>query len=107
MAYVVSAYYGLDTSDYSFGYLASWSDDKETLADLEAQLDIVQQEAKSLIVRMDQQLEQLRLTQEKQTKYQFEQKLQKFKDRSKQAVEDHKQEMKREAQSKKEKGLSK
>lgn len=107
VAYVVSAYYGLDTSDYSFGYLASWSDDKETLADLEAQLDIVQQEAKSLMVRMDQQLEQLRLTQEKQTKYQFEQKLQKFKDQSKQAVEDHKQEMKQEAQSKKEKGLSK
>lgn len=107
VAYVVSAYYGLDTSDYSFGYLASWSDDKETLADLEAQLDIVQQEAKSLLVRMDQQLEQLRLAQEKQTKYQFEQKLQKFKDQSKQAVEEHKQELKQEAQSKKEKGLSK
>lgn len=84
VAYVVSSYYGLDTSDYSFGYLASWSDDKETLADLEAQLDIVQQEAKSLMVRMDQQLEQLRLAQEKQTKYQFEQKLQKIQ-RSKQA----------------------
>ncbi|MGT2935617.1 PBECR4 domain-containing protein [Streptococcus castoreus] len=107
VAYVVSAYYGLDTSGYSFGYLASWSDDKETLADLEAQLDIVQQEAKSLLVRMDQQLEQLRLAQEKQTKYQFEQKLQKFKDQSKQAVEEHKQELKQEAQSKKEKGLSK
>lgn len=107
VAYVVSAYYGLDTSSYSFGYLASWSDDKETLADLEAQLDIVQQEAKSLLVRMDQQLEQLRLAQEKQTKYQFEQKLQKFKDQSKQAVEEHKQELKQEAQSKKEKGFSK
>ncbi|KHD44157.1 hypothetical protein NC01_08580 [Streptococcus uberis] len=107
VAYVVSAYYGLDTSGYSFGYLASWSDDKETLADLEAQLDIVQQEAKSLMARMDQQLEQLRLAQEKQTKYQFEQKLQKFKDQSKQAVEEHKQELKQEAQSKKEKGFSK
>ncbi|WP_303972064.1 PBECR4 domain-containing protein [Streptococcus merionis] len=107
VAYVVSSYYGLDTSDYSFGYLASWSDDKETLADLEAQLDIVQQEAKSLMVRMDQQLEQLRLTQEKQTKYQFEQKLQKYKDQTKQAVEEYKQELKQEAQSKKEKGLSK
>lgn len=107
VAYVVSAYYGLDTSGYSFGYLASWSDDKETLADLEAQLDIVQQEAKSLMVRMDQHLEQLRLAQEKQNKHQFEQKLQKFKDQNKQAVEEHKQELKQEAQSKKEKGLSK
>lgn len=107
IAYVVSSYYGIDTSEYSFNYLSGWSADKETLADLEAQLDIVQQEAKSLMVRMDQALEQLRLSQEKQTKRSFEQKLEKFKDQSKQAVEDHKQELKADAQSKKEKGFSK
>ena len=107
VAYVVSSYYGIDTSEYSFNYLSGWSTDKETLADLEAQLDIVQQEAKSLMVRMDQALEQLRLSQEKQTKRSFEQKLEKFKDQSKQAAEDHKQELKADAQSKKEKGFSK
>ena len=107
VAYVVSSYYGIDTSEYSFNYLSGWSADKETLADLEAQLDIVQQEAKSLMVRMDQALEQLRLSQEKQTKRSFEQKLEKFKDQSNQAVEDHKQELKADAQSKKEKGFSK
>ena len=107
IAYVVSSYYGIDTSEYSFNYLSGWSADKETLADLEAQLDIVQQEAKSLMVRMDQALEQLRLSQEKQTKRSFEQKLENFKDQSKQAVEDHKQELKADAQSKKEKGFSK
>ena len=107
VAYVVSSYYGIDTSDYSFAYLSGWSADKETLADLEAQLDIVQQEAKSLMVRMDQALEQLRLSQEKQTKRSFEQKLEKFKDQGKQAVEEHKQELKADAQSKKEKGFSK
>ena len=107
VAYVVSSYYGIDTSEYSFNYLSGWSADKETLADLEAQLDIVQQEAKSLMVRMDQALEQLRLSQEKQTKRSFEQKLEKFKDQGKQAVEDHKQELKADAQSKKEKGFSK
>ena len=107
VAYVVSSYYGIDTSEYSFNYLSRWSADKETLADLEAQLDIVQQEAKSLMVRMDQALEQLRLSQEKQTKRSFEQKLEKFKDQSKQAAEDHKQELKADAQSKKEKGFSK
>ena len=107
VAYVVSSYYGIDTSEYSFNYLSGWSADKETLSDLEAQLDIVQQEAKSLMVRMDQALEQLRLSQEKQTKRSFEQKLEKFKDQSKQAVEDHKQELKADAQSKKEKGFSK
>lgn len=100
VAYVVSSYYGIDTSEYSFNYLSGWSADKETLADLEAQLDIVQQEAKSLMVRMDQALEQLRLSQEKQTKRSFEQKLEKFKDQSK-------QELKADAQSKKEKGFSK
>ena len=107
VAYVVSSYYGIDTSEYSFNYLSGWSADKETLADLEAQLDIVQQEAKSLMVRMDQALEQLRLSQEKQTKRSFEQKLEKFKDQNKQAVEEHKQELKADAQSKKEKGFSK
>ena len=107
VAYVVSSYYGIDTSEYSFNYLSGWSADKETLADLEAQLDIVQQEAKSLMVRMDQELEQLRLSQEKQTKRSFEQKLEKFKDQSKQAVEEHKKELKADAQSKKEKGFSK
>ncbi|KIC79037.1 MULTISPECIES: PBECR4 domain-containing protein [Streptococcus] len=107
VAYVVASYYGIDTSDYSFDYLAGWSKDKETLADLEAQLDIVQQEAKSLMVRMDQELEQLRLIQQRQSKQHFEQKLQKFKDQSKRAAEEHKQEMKQEAQSKKEEGLSK
>ena len=107
VAYVVSSYYGIDTSEYSFNYLSGCSTDKETLADLEAQLDIVQQEAKSLMVRMDQALEQLRLSQEKQTKRSFEQKLEKFKDQSKQAAEDHKQELKADAQSKKEKGFSK
>ncbi|MCY7072998.1 PBECR4 domain-containing protein [Streptococcus oralis] len=107
VAYVVSSYYGIDTSEYSFNYLSGWSADKETLADLEAQLDIVQQEAKSLMVRMDQALEQLRLSQEKQTKCSFEQKLEKFKEQGKQAVEEHKQELKADAQSKKEKGFSK
>lgn len=107
VAYVVASYYGIDTSDYSFDYLAGWSKDKETLTDLEAQLDIVQQEAKSLMVRMDQELEQLRLIQQRQSKQHFEQKLQKFKDQSKRAAEEHKQEVKQEAQSKKEEGLSK
>ena len=107
VAYVVSSYYGIDTSEYSFNYLSGWSADKETLADLEAQLDIVQQEAKSLMVRMDQTLEQLRLSQEKQTQRSFEQKLEKFKGQTQQAVEDHKQELKRDAQAKKEKGFSK
>ena len=29
VAYVVSSWLGLDTSDYSFGYIASWSDGRD------------------------------------------------------------------------------
>ncbi|ESR10524.1 LtrC-like protein [Streptococcus iniae] len=57
VAYVVANHYGIDTGEYSFGYLASWSEDKEGLADLEAQLSIVQKEANDLIKRLDTTLE--------------------------------------------------
>lgn len=53
VAYVVANHYGLDTSSYSFGYLAGWSKEPDSLSDLEAQLSIVQQEAKDLIQRLD------------------------------------------------------
>ncbi|QGH04090.1 PBECR4 domain-containing protein [Streptococcus dysgalactiae] len=57
VAYVVASHYGFDTGEYTFGYLASWSQDKEGLADLEAQLSIVQKEANDLIKRLDTTLE--------------------------------------------------
>ena len=53
VAYVVANHYGLDTSSYSFGYLANWSKEPDSLADLEAQLYIVQKEAADLIQRLD------------------------------------------------------
>ncbi|WP_449455217.1 PBECR4 domain-containing protein [Streptococcus suis] len=64
VAYVVANHYGLDTSEYSFGYLATWVRDKEALSDLEAQLEIVQKEAQHLINSLDRELEkQLEQTQ--------------------------------------------
>lgn len=57
VAYVVANHYGLDTSEYSFAYLAGWSRDPKALSDLEEQLSIVQNEAKSLISRLDTVLE--------------------------------------------------
>ncbi|WP_449456394.1 PBECR4 domain-containing protein [Streptococcus suis] len=107
VAYVVASYYGLDTSNYSFGYLASWSQDKDTLRDLEAQLDIVQQEAKSLIERMDKEMEVLRLSQTKQTQHQFENKLQRFKEQSNKQLKELQEKRQAEVHSKKEKGISK
>ncbi|MDW8705303.1 PBECR4 domain-containing protein [Streptococcus suis] len=107
VAYVVASYYGLDTSNYSFGYLASWSQDKDTLRDLEAQLDIVQQEAKSLIERMDKEMKVLRLSQVKQTQHQFENKLNHFKEQSDKQLKELQEKRQAEATSKKEKGISK
>ncbi|ESR08792.1 hypothetical protein IUSA1_10410 [Streptococcus iniae IUSA1] len=56
IAYVVSSHLGFDTSQESFPYLASWSKEKDGLANLTAQLEIVQEEAKSLMDRIDNQL---------------------------------------------------
>ena len=58
IAYVVSSHLGFDTSQESFPYLASWSKEKDGLANLTAQLEIVQEEAKNLMERIDQQLSQ-------------------------------------------------
>lgn len=52
IAFIVSNYYGIDTSDYSFGYLAGWSSDKE-LGELKESLDTIQKTAASLIDKID------------------------------------------------------
>lgn len=57
VAFVMASHYGIDTSSYSFGYLANWSRDKEALSDFEAQLNIVQKSAQELIQRLDNILE--------------------------------------------------
>ncbi|MBR2538480.1 MAG: toprim domain-containing protein [Streptococcus sp.] len=56
IAYVVSSHLGFDTSQESFPYLASWSKEKDGLANLTAQLEIVQEEASSLMKRIDRNL---------------------------------------------------
>ncbi|WP_161980486.1 PBECR4 domain-containing protein [Streptococcus sp. S784/96/1] len=53
IAYVVASHYGIDTSSYSFAYLANWARHPEGLKDFEDQLKVVQAEAKSLINRID------------------------------------------------------
>lgn len=58
-AFVVCAHYGLDTSDYSFPYIAGWSGDKE-LRQLHASLDRIQKQANDLIDRIDSRLQELR-----------------------------------------------
>lgn len=56
VAYVVSNHLGFDTSNDSFAYLASWSQELDGLENLKAQLEIVQEEASSLMKRIDKHL---------------------------------------------------
>mgnify|MGYP002513750868 CR=1 FL=1 len=60
IAYVVSNHFGIDTGAYSFGYLASWSDDKKGLSDFESQLSIIQSEAKKIIDTVDAKLKKIK-----------------------------------------------
>lgn len=59
IAYVVSTYYGLDTSDYSFGYIAGWSKDKE-LPELKASLNVIRKTAAEIIDTIAKSLERMR-----------------------------------------------
>lgn len=55
IAYVVCQHYGLDTSEYSFGYLAGWSSNKE-LPELKSSLQSIQQTSHELIEDIDRNL---------------------------------------------------
>ena len=52
VAYTVCQYYGLDTSDYSFGYIAEWHSGRE-LAELKSSLETVRSTAATLIETID------------------------------------------------------
>jgi hypothetical protein len=54
IAYIVANHFGIDTSDYSFEYIASWSSNKE-LTELSASLDIIQKEANAMIKGIEEQ----------------------------------------------------
>ncbi len=52
VAYTVCQHFGLDTSDYSFGYVAGWSSGKE-MTELKASLETIQNTAKELITEIE------------------------------------------------------
>ena len=58
VAYVVCQHYGINTSDYSFSYVAGWSEGKET-SELKASLDKIRQTASEFIYQIDQKMEVL------------------------------------------------
>ena len=52
VAYTVCQHYGLDTSDYSFGYVAGWSSGRE-LAELKSSLETIRSTAAEIINTID------------------------------------------------------
>lgn len=70
VAYAVCQHYGLDTSDYSFGYVAGWSSGQE-LSELKASLETIRKAANELITDIDDHLAQLQ--QEREAKQEAEQ----------------------------------
>lgn len=58
VAYVVCQHYGINTSDYSFSYVAGWSEGKET-PELKTSLDKIRQTASEFIYQIDQRMEVL------------------------------------------------
>ena len=58
VAYAVCQHYGLDPSDYSFGYVAGWSSGKD-LKELKASLETIRATAHELITTIDGHLAQL------------------------------------------------
>lgn len=59
IAFILCDHLGIDTSEYTFDYLAGWSSDRE-LKELQNSLSVIQQTACQLIDQMDKELEQLR-----------------------------------------------
>ena len=103
VSFVVSNHYGLDTSNYTFAYLASWTEDKEGLKDLEEQVNIVQKEAESLITRIDKAI--VKSKTKALSNNSFEEKISRFKSEKMVKSEHKKEKLKKEQLSDKEAGL--
>ena len=65
VAYTVCQHYGLDTSDYSFGYVAGWSSGKE-LSELRGSLETIRNTAAEMINAIDGHFAELQKAQEKE-----------------------------------------
>lgn len=65
VAYTVCQRYGIETSDYSFGYIAGWSSDKET-KELKGSLETIRRTASEMIGSIDEKLKVLTAEQEKE-----------------------------------------
>ncbi len=58
IAYTVCQHFGIDTSEYSFGYIAGWSSGKD-MKELKSSLDAIRRTASELITGIEEQLKEL------------------------------------------------
>ena len=58
VAYIVCNHFGVDTSDYSFGYLSSWTEAGSKLEEFEQSLATICNTAKSLITQIEKEINQ-------------------------------------------------
>lgn len=63
VAYTICQHYGLDTSDYSFGYVAGWSTGRE-LAELKSSLETIRSTAAEIINSIDGHIAQIQKEQD-------------------------------------------
>lgn len=61
VAYTVCQHFGIDTSEYSFGYVAGWSSGKE-MPELKTSMETIRKTASKLITDTENALEEIRLT---------------------------------------------
>ena len=59
IAYTVCQHFGIDTSEYSFGYIAGWSSGRD-MKELKSSLDTIRRTASELITGIEGQLQELR-----------------------------------------------
>ena len=58
VAYIVCQNYGVDTSDYTFAYLSSWTNKGERISDFENSLKTITNTAREIIKKIDKELSQ-------------------------------------------------
>lgn len=68
VAFTVSTYLGLDTSDYSFGYVAGWSAGRE-LKELQDKMELIRKTANTIITGIEAEIQSRRMSQTDELAY--------------------------------------
>lgn len=64
VAFTVCEYFGIDTSNYSFGYIGGWSSSKD-LKELKESMEVIRKTAQMIIIGIDKKLGEISLSKQK------------------------------------------